>query len=284
VPEQRKNDEIASDDPLYYATPKPDVDNPLRYDKPISPFGPGDNYDYYLNLDQQPERGSTMQAKFVMRKQGIASLIKFGCTDAANVIASAAIKPPSVLKFNLKKETLDTINKVNGDRKITSLRKKLTMFRKNDPGYAITRSNAMFAINNLMMLVGRALDKGKKPTDAELSTWVDEQIEKNQLFTEFTGDLLAYTKAVVAAIPDPAQASATAGLKPGSKVKVDTAKAKAQLPAPQFKLLQQELKVGGGSLEVVDVDGDYVEVIAFDNPARKLMGTIRIPAALLKAA
>jgi hypothetical protein len=74
--------DIPRDDLLYYATPKPDPDNPLRYDRTVKPFGPGDNFDHYSAQDQRPERGPV-----TAKRATIATLLRCGRPDLANIVA-----------------------------------------------------------------------------------------------------------------------------------------------------------------------------------------------------
>ena len=76
----------------------------------------------------------------------------------------------------------------------------------------------------------------------------------------------------------------TAELKEGAKVKVNVPLAKRKLPPQQLKIMAQDLKRGGGFLQIDSISNGMAEVFPWDNPGAKIMGGLTVPVEILVAA
>lgn len=62
----------------------------------------------------------------------------------------------------LKQDTADKINNISKDPALKKIARKIVMFKKNDEGWGMARVMSVNLMNDFMLAMGSAYEKGKK--------------------------------------------------------------------------------------------------------------------------
>jgi len=109
-------------------------------------------------------------------------------------VSKAQLLIQKINEFTISAEATTALEGANKDKEVTALRKKVTMYKKQDKGLALARTAAVNMISSANMEMAKAFDKGKQVD-------VEKMLAKKQ-YKKVTEPLLGlvqdYIKAVAA--------------------------------------------------------------------------------------